>query len=671
MNSRRRVCHRNTLFSAVCAALFALSAPGLADVTPAALFQDALTLQRGKKIPVWGKADPAEKVTVTLKDVTVTGAAGPDGKWRVELPPFDAESRPQVMIIAGRNRIEIRNVLIGEVFVAGGQSNMEVPVREAMNPREEAAAADYPQIREFAVANDWNDKPQDDCAGKWTVVQPTNAPGIGAVAYYFARELHKTLGVPVGIINNAVSATPAEAWTPREALEARPDVYQSYIEPMKQVVEWGKDKIVAHSGEITKRITERRAKMKDRIRMVPDEGPRYIENETLAKDIAWIQGPLPPKGWTEFDIIKPCPLYNEDTAGAFRFRKTFTLPDGAAGVELKLALTTADGVTAYLDGVRLVPAAPNDRGFIIPAAAAKAGEHTLALRYFREFNRTPFDNGKAPSLVAAERAPTVLDGLWGASAEEELPSIQWPADPFMRVMRTGSVLYNAMVKPLAPFAVRGVIWYQGESNQNRPALYATLFSDMITAWRKTWGEELPFYFVQLAAYERVETNPNAHGGWAWLRDAQEKALALTNTAMATAIDIGDAERIHPLNKQEVGRRLAAIALNKLYGKAEVVCEYPQFDSITFEDGKAVVTIRNARTLKSADGQPIRAFAIADKPGYNRFRWAQVELAGNKVILTHPDLKTVSMARYAWASNPDVNLVNEYGLPVLPFAMKRK
>lgn len=644
-----------------------LSASLWADVTPSALFQDSAVLQRQKPLRIWGKAAPGEAVKVTLKGKNAETKADKDGKWIVTLPPFEAESVPQTMVIEGKNRIEVKDILIGEVFLAGGQSNMEVPVKEALNPKEEIANAKHPLLREFLVENDWDTKPSDSVKGKWTVVSPGTAANIGAVGYYFARSLQKELKVPVGIINNAVSATPVEAWTPEEVLKSKPEKYAQYLSAMKPVYEAGKESVNSQNAAAAKERQNRINKNKDRIENTPD-GPRYKDNPAAVQETQWASGALNSK-WTEFNVPGTCPLYGSDICGPFRYRKSITLPEKLASSDLTLNFSAKENLTVYFNGNKIEPS-EDGKSFAIPKSCFKTGENILAIRYFQHYANRDFFASK-PTLAKSKTESIPLDGKWNVYAEETLPSIAYSA-PFPQVARTGGVLYNAMVAPLAPCVFRGVIWYQGESNQRAIELYKELFPDMITAWRKTFSEpELPFYFVLVAAYGTVETNPNTHGGWAFLREAQSAALALPGTAMTTALDIGDAKNIHPLNKQEVGRRLADIALNRLFGRSDVNCEMPKVQNVSFEGAKVVVTFSNAVTLKTNDGKPVRAFAVMDKPGLNRFRWANAEIDGNKVILSCPEYDVITAVRYGWAGNPDVNLVNEHGLPALPFNTIKK
>lgn len=647
-----------------------LSASLSADVMPSALFQDSAVLQRQKPLRIWGKAAPGETVKVTLKGKTAETKADKDGKWLVTLPPFESENVPQTMIIEGKNRIELKDVLIGEVFLAGGQSNMEVTVKEALNPKEEIANAKHPLIREFLVENDWDTKPSDAVKGKWTVVSPETAANIGAVGYYFARELQKELKVPVGIINTAVSATPAEAWTPEETLRAKPEKYAEYLNVMKRFYDTGKEEVVRRNTAAIQERQNRRTKFNDRIENSVN-GPRYKDNSPSAQETGWVAGPLS-GSWASYDPAAgpgSCPLYGDDICGAFRYRKSVTVPDSLAGTDLKLFFTWAVDISVYFNGTKL-SSPDGGRTFDIPASLVRAGENTLAIRFFQHYPKSDFF-ARTPKLGKSHKEQVSIAGAWNVSAEEILIPIEVPI-PFISEMRTPTVLFNAMISPLSNSVFRGVIWYQGESNQRAIELYKELFPDMITAWRKTFSEpELPFYFVLVAAYGAVETNPNTHGGWAFLREAQSAALALPGTAMTTALDIGDAKNIHPLNKQEVGRRLACIALNRLFGRSDINCEMPKVQDVSFEGAKAIITFSNAVTLKTNDGKPVRAFAVMDKPGFNRFRWANAEINGNKVILTCPEYDVITAVRYGWAGNPDVNLVNEHGLPALPFNMIKK
>jgi len=491
-----------------CLAVAWLAAPALADVKLPALFADNMMVQRDARIPVWGTAAPGEKITIRLSDRKASATAGDDGKWAAMLKPIEAGG-PFDLTVSGVNTITIHNVLAGDVWVASGQSNMAWPVRKALNPETEIAAADFPKIRLFSVRLAPKETPQEDVRGQWEVCSPRTVEPFSAVGYYFGRELHTTLGVPIGIINTAVGATPAEAWTDAATLRSDPD-FKPILDRWDQAVaEFPKT-----SAEYQQKLTE----------------------------------------WK--------------------------------------------------------------------AAVKKAEE---------------------------EKTP--------APKEPQMP--YGPGHP-----DTPSGLYNGMIAPLVPYAIKGVIWYQGESNALRAHQYRKLFPAMIGGWRHAWGQgDFPFLFVQLANFVLVVPKPS-DSTWAEMREAQLMTLSLGNTGMAVAVDIGEQDEIHPKNKQEVGRRLALVAEGIVY-RMKIEYYGPMFRSMSVREGKAVVRFDHAGSgIVAKGGGPLKGFAVAGAD--RKFFWADASIDGDTVVVTSDKVAEPVAVRYAWANNPVCNLYNAEGLPATPF-----
>lgn len=488
------------------------ASPTVAEVKLPALFSDNMVLQRDRPIPVWGTAEAGEQVTVTLGEAQVTATANQEGRWRVQLPPR-AAGGPFEMTIAGKNTLTRRNVLIGEVWIASGQSNMEWPVHLSLHPEEEIAAANYPQIRFFNVKHTVASQPRTDVEGTWVECTPQTVPNFSAVAYFFSRDLHQALGVPIGLIKTAWGGTPAESWVSRSSLEAQPD--------LKVLVErWDAQRLQA-------------------------------------------------------------------------------LEDYAAAVD----------------------------------------------QYFQQVARwvqNAQSSGLLPPMPAAPGLPGILQNPWRTSG-----------------------LYNGMIAPLIPYALRGAIWYQGESNASRAYQYRTLFPALIQDWRRAWGQgDFPFLFVQLANFTPPPAEPG-ESDWAELREAQAQALALPNTGMAVAIDVGEADNIHPPNKQEVGRRLALAARAIAYGQ-EVVYSGPLYQSMAVEGHSIRLWFRHlGGGLVARGGGPLRGFAIAGAD--RKFVWAEACIEGETVVVHSDQVPEPVAVRYAWANNPEgCNLFNQAGLPAPPF-----
>ena len=478
-----------------------------ADVSLASLFQDHAVLQRDKPVPVWGWADPGEAVTVTFAGQEAKTVADASGRWRVDLAPLAASAEPAELVVAGRNRVVVSDVLVGEVWLCSGQSNMAWTVAASDRFAEEKPAARFPLIRHYKVPLRVADAPESRIKGEWQATSPDTVGNFTAVGYFFARELHRKLGVPIGLVNSSYGGTPVEAWMSPDSLAS---------DPAFAVV-----------------------------------GQRWAE--ALAK-----------------------------------------YPERAAAHQEATARWTAER-----------------------DAAKAAGK--------------PFDR----------RAPRPPQG---------------PGHP-----DTPSGLYHAMIHPLVPFALRGAIWYQGESNAGRASEYRALFSAMITQWRRAFGQgDFPFYWVQLANFK---TDKPDSGAWPLLREAQTQTLALPETGQAVTIDIGNPDDIHPRNKQEVGRRLALIAMSQTYGQT---MDYsgPVFVRADPEKGRLRLVFAHAVTGLIAREKPLSSFEVAGADGV--YRPATADIDGDTVVVRAADVPAPVSVRYAWSNSPDANLFNGAGLPAVPF-----
>lgn len=478
-----------------------------ADVSLAPLFQDHVVLQRDKPVPVWGWAEAGEAVTITFAGQEVKTVADAAGRWRAVLAPLAASAEPAELVAAGRNRVVVRDVVVGEVWLCSGQSNMAWTVAASDRPQEEKAAARFPLIRHYKVPLRVADAAEERMKGEWQVASPETVGNFTGVGYFFARELHRKLGVPIGLVNSSYGGTPVEAWMSPGALASDPAFA-----------------VVAQRW-----------------------------SEALAKH-----------------------------------------PERAAAHREAMARWTADR-----------------------DAAKAAGK--------------PFDR----------RAPRPPQG---------------PGHP-----DTPSGLYHAMIHPVLPYALRGALWYQGESNAGRASEYRALFSAMITQWREAFGQgDFPFYWVQLANFK---TDQPDSGAWPRLREAQTQTLALPATGQAVTIDIGDPDDIHPRNKQEVGRRLALIALTQTYGQT-ADHSGPVFVRADPEKGRLRVVFAHAVTGLIAREKPLSSFEVAGADGV--YRPATAEIDGDTVLVRADDVPAPVAVRYAWSNSPEANLFNGAGLPAVPF-----
>ncbi len=501
---------RQLIGSIVISILVAVSSDANAALWMPQVFGDHMVLQQNQRIPVWGTASPGEQVRVSLGSKVERTRAGDDGRWLVQLRAIAAGGPYTMTVTASGETKTFSDVLVGEVWVCSGQSNMQWPISLSRDPEKEIAEANYPRLRLFYVERKTAGTPQNDCNAKWTHTTPETAAEFSAVAYFFGRELHTRQGVPVGLIHTSWGGTPAEAWMSRPALDA------------------------------------------DR-------------------------------------KFAPILVRSDETSRAY-------------------SAARADWEKAH---------------------AAWGRERDKAVAEGRQ----PAEEPKAPAVPEDQYRPTFL--------------------------------YNAMIAPLAPYGIRGAIWYQGESNAGRAYQYRQLFPAMILNWRDTWGQgAFPFVFVQLANFRDRQAEP-VESEWAELREAQLMTLSLPNTGMAVAIDIGDAADIHPKNKQDVGQRLWYAAERVAYGNKATAETGPLYDSVTYGGGQARVRFANARLgLKTMNNAPVKGFAIAGAD--YKFVWADARIDGDTVVVSSPAVARPVAVRYGWADNPECTLYNGAGLPASPF-----
>ncbi len=508
--SRRSTIISHLLMLALCSGVALLPSVSGAAVRLPSIISDGMVLQGGDRVVFWGWADPNEEISVSVswRKTSWTVQADDKGSWRFKMTAPEMGG-PYEITLKGKNTVTIQNILVGEVWVCSGQSNMEMAVRSVANAEQEVAAANMPKIRLFTVQRAVADTPQPDCKGKWVECNPQTIGDFSAVGFFFGRELYQQLDVPVGLINTSWGGTPAESWTSLSMLE----------------------------------------------------------EETLFQP-----------------ILK-------------RYK---------------------DAVAQY------------------PQALAKFKED---LSKWEEAAKKAKDEGK--------QAPPRPGEPFG-------PGSPWaPAG-----------LYNAMIAPLTPYAIRGALWYQGESNAGRAYQYRDLFPTVIRSWWDSWElGEFPFLFVQLANFKEAKEEPG-DSDWAELREAQTMTLSLPNTGMAVAIDIGDAKDIHPKNKQDVGKRLALWALAKTYSK-KVECSGPLYKSMAKKGNTIVLRFDHVGGGLVAKGdEPLQGFAIAGAD--RKFVRAEARIEGDTVVVSSEKVASPVAVRYAWADNPTCSLYNQAGLPASPF-----
>ncbi|MFM8905511.1 MAG: sialate O-acetylesterase [Verrucomicrobiota bacterium] len=484
-----------------------------AEFRLAAPISDHMVLQRGKPVAVWGFADAGEKVSVEFGGQSKQAVADGEGRWIVRLDAMEASARPRTLVATGKEgrRIEVKDVLVGEVWLGSGQSNMAMTVQSSNAFEQEKAAADLPLIRHFKESSGPADKPQPEGKGSWSVCAPDTVGGFSATLYFFGRELHRELGVPVGLVNTSVGGTPIEAWVSAETQSSDPETKADYDSRLKDHETFD----VAGAGELHRKQIER---------------------------------------------------WKNDVAKAKQEGKKFVTP--------------------------------------------------------------------------APKNPLAMRKLKGGPAH----------------------LYNGKVVNLAPYAVRGMLWYQGEGNAHSPEsaeLYVKQLSQLVTSWRALWQDEVPFAWVQLPNYRNSLSE-----GWPRMRESMTKVLALPRTGMAITLDVGDPKDIHPKNKQAVGHRLALWALGTVYDRKVPATSGPLPAGHQAEGSSVTVSFKHGEGLKTRDGGAPRGFLIAGSDKVWKPATARIE--GDKVVVSSPEVSAPVAVRYAWAENPDCNLVNGAGLPATTF-----
>lgn len=614
-----------------------------ANITLPRFFTDHMVLQRNQSIAVWGWAAPGEKISLTFVDQKKEVVADKDGKWSLRFDPETAGG-PYDLTIKGMNEIVLTDVMVGDVWICSGQSNMEWTVAQSMNAVEELSQADNPYIRHIKINHIVNSQPQDDADNSgWKVSTPVNAGSFTAVGYFFAKRMFSETRVAQGLINSSWGGTNIETWISREGFESS-DEFKDMIASMPQL---SLDSLlIERQNAVWKRLELLQGKdFKDK--------PSSFFVDPGTTDDQW-NNLNQPQIWEEQSL--------GEIDGIAWLRRTFSVNSLQAGKESVLHLSMIDDEdSTFLNG-KFIGATTQwnaMRQYTIPAGLLKEGKNVIAIKVV--------DNGGG-------------GGIWGKASDLKLVtgpvelSLAGNWKCFVVSPKTGSVenafpslLYNAMIHPLVPYGIKGFLWYQGESNASRAYQYRKAFPLLINDWRRKWNnEKLPFYFVQLATFS-TEGNSNEGCPWAELREAQSMTLAVPNTGICVTTDVGDPNDIHPLNKQDVGHRLAGMALHELFNQ-QIDCYSPSFNTLTVTGSKAVLSFKNeGKGLMIAGNQKaIGGFEIAgaDKHFYPATATLDAE---NKVTLTCKDVSIPVAVRFGWKGDASAcNLSGKNGLPVMPF-----
>jgi sialate O-acetylesterase len=625
------------------------------------MISEGMVLQRDTKITIWGWASAGEEVTITFDRKKYKTTAPPGGRWSVELPEMKAGG-PYTMNISGTNSIQVKDILIGDVWLCSGQSNMvhQMGIHDVTYAND-IANANYPEIRHFKVGTktDLSGPSEDISDGSWQFAASEGVRPFSAVAYFFARKIYDKYHVPIGLINASVGGTPIESWINEEGYKEFPDKLK--------IISENKDTAFVnnHSGN---RFSENRT----------THGP---SDKGLTGEKSWYDLDFTPKDWRKINI----PGYWEDQGvkdlnGVVWYRREIELPQSFAGKEARVFLgRIVDADKLYINGKEVGSTTYQypQRRYTVPAGLIKQGKNVFVIRVTNNFGKGGFVPDK-PYYLFNGSDTVDLKGYWHYKVGEVFVPVDFSSltrrdEDRARPRRINpqnepAALYNGMIAPFVRYPVRGVLWYQGESNAGRPEEYLRLMQALVKGWRAAYSNpDLPFIYAQLPNYMDVTYLPS-ESNWATLRESQLEALSIPNTAMTVNIDLGEWNDIHPDNKKDVGERMA-LAAQKLTYKDDVVYSGPLYQDHKIEGNEIIISFSHVGSgLVTNDGGELSEFAIAGED--QKFVWANAKIKDDKVIVWSVEIAHPKYVRYAWADNPDnPNLYNREGLPASPFRTK--
>jgi sialate O-acetylesterase len=612
------------------------------------LISDGMILQRNTEVRIWGWADKGERVSVHFINENYQTTANENGEWKIQLKEHSAGG-PHTMKIISSDTIVIENILFGDVWICSGQSNMNYRLSGSKSIyQNEIAQSANSEIRSFKVPEVFNfTAPQKNTeGGKWIEANPETVLNFSAVAYFFAVELYKKYQIPIGLIHSSKSGSPAQAWISKNAIKQFPHYYNEAV----KYEDYSLIEKIMNEEKLREEKWYNTLKSNDKGYQA--SGSWFNPNtDTFDWDTMRIPGDITPKS-------------TEKSNGVFWFKKEVNIPTDWIGKDaiFKMGrLVNSDSV--YINGVFVGTTSHqwSSRSYNIPSDLLIAGKNTIVLRLVNHSGTGGFTEGY-PYQLKMNNQIIDISGDWKYKMGAKMDELPGPTQFSWKA--TG--LYNGMIAPLTNYKIKGAIWYQGEGNAGKPKEYESLFPCMINDWRENWNQgDFPFLFVQLANYMKPADKPGP-SDWALLRDAQRKTLALSNTGMAVAIDIGVAYDVHPMNKKDVGYRLALEAMRVAYNVNKVVSAGPLFESMIIDGNKIILSFETfGSELKIREGTKLKHFAIAGAD--KNFRWAEAKIKNNKIIVSHPGIEDPVAVRYAWANNPEsANLVNSEGLPASPF-----
>ena len=609
------------------------------------IFSDGMVLQRGMPVPVWGWSDRDETVTVSFNGSQRQVQARKGERWKISLP-VQQPGGPFVLEVRASDTLTLKDVWVGDVWLCSGQSNMEYELFKSaeLYPKEIEAAAN-PRIRHFKVTRRTYFNRNEDVMSEqgWEAADPRTVLQFTAVGWFFARELESRQGVPIGLINCSYGGTPAEGWMHEDELKDFP-AYRDRALPFRDT---------ALVAEIIRRD-----------KALSDGWLKHIQALDDAQARGWQQPSADVSGWTDLQV--PGFWADQgmvDSGGAVVwYRREVDLPASMAGqpAVLRMGAIVSRDIT-WVNGKRVGGATNRyvNRRYDIPAGVLKAGRNTIVIKILNESGKGGFIPGK-PYRMEVGADTIALAGGWKAR-------LSVTTSPLLREQTTrfqdqAGALYHGMLEPLIGYGMKGVIWYQGESNISRAHEYRVIFSRMIQSWRKIWGQgDFPFLFAQLASNNPAKPQPS-ESRLAELQEAQAQTLSVSNTGMAVLNDIGEFNDVHPLNKRDVGFRLSLVARQLVYGERNLVYSGPVLKEVKTDRDRMILSFEHVGGgLISRDGGPLKHFALSGDG--KRFIWAQAVIEGDRVVVSHPDIRTPKAVRYAWADTPEgANLGNREGLP---------
>lgn len=614
----------------------------------ARLFSDHLVFQRDKPIKIWGWAGIGERVEVSIGNQKNIVSTNSDGKWLAELPAMPAGGPFEVLIKTKKNELAITDILIGEVWLCSGQSNMEWKLKSADNATKEIAEADYPMIRHFEVAHEVEFEPQDDLkSGEWKVCSPKTAGDFSAVGYFFARDLYQKLKVPIGLIHSSWGGSQVEGWISKKAMQES-DVLNYYPNIMPK--NWNED-----TDNWKRKLVEK---------IYGDKN--YNLNSVKASE--YLKEGFNFKKWLRIDLGSS---FDWQNIGAFRgnyfLQRTVEISENAVSEESVFNFGRNNSkMELYING-KIIFSGTNEKNIAlkIPKNTWNKGKNSIIVKIGTTTNPPWFGAG-----IEGKSNEFYIENSQGNIS---LNSQKWNMCPvwdepinFAHFMNSvGTTIYNAMIAPLIPYGIQGTIWYQGESNADRAFQYRQSFPLMIQNWRKDWKDEFSFLFVQLSSFGKNQSS-NEGSNWAELREAQNMTLSLPKTGMAVITDVGNPDNIHPTNKLDVGKRLALSALKMTYNQPAIIIS-PMFKEVKFSENKAVLSFDNIGSgLMAKDKYGyLKGFEIAGDD--KQFYYAQAQIQNNTVVVSNSNVNKPVSVRYAWADAPvEANLFNSEGLPASPF-----